>query len=53
MSKNKMKQQLNEQFIKMQKLAGIITENQLNEIQVTLSQTGKNLGTYNPEDGDL
>ena len=29
--KNKMKQQLNEQFARMQKLAGIITENQVNE----------------------
>ena len=29
-----MKKQLNEQFIRMQKLAGIITENQINEIDV-------------------
>ena len=29
-----MKQPLNEQFIRMQKLAGIITENQINEVEM-------------------
>jgi len=47
-----MKKQINE-IKKMQHLAGLINESQLNEESVTLQQTGRELGSYQPEDGDI
>jgi hypothetical protein len=46
-----MKEQLNE-IKRIQQLAGILKENQLNE-EVTIFQPGQNLGAYSPADGDL
>ena len=50
-----MKQQLNEQFIRMQKLAGIITENQINKEKLVTNEakTFEFTIDYNTDDDDI